>query len=61
MGSSPGGIANLAVAIARFDLRTGLVAGFSDDGYGGWCRRGAGRQEGVDSACRARSATGTAR
>src|SRR5699024_11223890 len=33
MGSSPGGIANLATAAARLGLRTGLVAGFGDDAY----------------------------
>jgi sugar/nucleoside kinase (ribokinase family) len=48
MGSSPGGIANLAMASARLDLRTALAAAFSDDGYGGWCREVLGRQEGVD-------------
>ncbi|MCS6711969.1 sugar kinase [Brachybacterium sp. EF45031] len=36
MGSSPGGIANLATAAARLGLRTGLVAGFGDDAYGDW-------------------------
>ena len=48
MGSSPGGIANLAVATARLGLRTSLVAGFGDDGYGDWCRRVLARQEAVD-------------
>lgn len=48
MGSSPGGIANLAMATARLDLRTALVAAFSDDGYGRWCRDILGRQERVD-------------
>lgn len=48
MGSSPGGIANLAVATARLGLRTSLAAGFSDDGYGEWCRRVLADQEGVD-------------
>ena len=48
MGSSPGGIANLAMATARLDLRTSLVAAFSDDGYGHWCRDVLGRQERVD-------------
>lgn len=36
MGSSPGGIANLAVASARLGLRTGLAAGFGDDLYADW-------------------------
>jgi len=48
MGSSPGGIANLAMATARLDLRTALVAAFSDDGYGRWCRDVLGRQERID-------------
>ena len=48
MGSSPGGIANLAMAAARLDLRTALVAAFSDDGYGRWCRDILGRQERID-------------
>jgi len=53
MGSSPGGIANLAMAAARLDLRTALVATFSDDGYGSWCRDILGRQERIDlSRCR---------
>ncbi|WP_428530292.1 PfkB family carbohydrate kinase [Propionicimonas sp.] len=48
MGSSPGGIANLATATARLDLSTSLVAAFSDDGYGRWCRDILQRQEGID-------------
>lgn len=48
MGSSPGGIANLAVAASRLGLRTGLAAGFGDDGYGRWCWQVLGDQEGVD-------------
>ena len=48
MGSSPGGIANLAVATSRLGLRTSLVAGFGDDGYGEWCRRVLAEQESVD-------------
>lgn len=48
MGSSPGGIANLAVATARLGLRTALAAAFGDDGYGEWCRRVLAEQEGVD-------------
>jgi sugar/nucleoside kinase (ribokinase family) len=48
MGSSPGGIANLAVACARLGLRTALAAVFSDDGYGQWCWDILARQEGVD-------------
>lgn len=36
MGSSPGGIANLAVAASRLGLRTCLAAGFGDDLYADW-------------------------
>ncbi|MFT3860005.1 PfkB family carbohydrate kinase [Micropruina sp.] len=50
MGSSPGGIANLAVALARLGLRTGLIAGFGDDGYGEWCRQVLTGQEGIDTS-----------
>ncbi|MDR3107997.1 MAG: PfkB family carbohydrate kinase, partial [Bifidobacteriaceae bacterium] len=48
MGSSPGGIANLAVACARLGLATSLAAVFSDDGYGQWCWDILARQEDVD-------------
>jgi sugar/nucleoside kinase (ribokinase family) len=50
MGSSPGGIANLAVALSRLGLHTGLIAGFGDDGYGEWCRRVLSDQEGIDTS-----------
>ncbi|WP_420111443.1 carbohydrate kinase family protein [Pseudactinotalea sp.] len=36
MGSSPGGIANLAVAAARLGLRTAVASGFGDDLYADW-------------------------
>ena len=48
MGSSPGGIANLAVAAARLGLRTGLVAGFGDDAYADWMWDTLGHEEGID-------------
>jgi sugar/nucleoside kinase (ribokinase family) len=48
MGSSPGGIANLAVAASRLGLRTSLAAGFGDDAYGDFCWRTLQEQEGVD-------------
>jgi len=48
MGSSPGGIANLAVATARLDLRTALAAVFSEDGYGAWCQEVLAKQEHID-------------
>ncbi|MDT0463311.1 carbohydrate kinase family protein [Streptomyces gibsoniae] len=48
MGSSPGGIANLAVAAARFGLRTSLATVFGDDFYGVYCRDVLARQEGID-------------
>lgn len=34
MGSSPGGVANQAIAASRLGLRTALSAAFGDDGYG---------------------------
>ena len=48
MGSSPGGIANLAVALRRLGLRTGLAACFGEDRYGDYCRTTLADQEGVD-------------
>ncbi len=48
MGSSPGGIANLAVAAARLDLNTALAAVFSEDGYGDWCQQVLSAQEHID-------------
>lgn len=48
MGSSPGGIANLAVATARLGLRTGLAAAFSDDLYGEWMWQVLSHQEHID-------------
>ncbi|WP_191564320.1 carbohydrate kinase family protein [Janibacter melonis] len=47
MGSSPGGIANLAVATSRLGLRTTLAAAFGDDAYGDFCWRTLEEQEGV--------------
>ena len=37
MGSSPGGVANLAVACSRLGLRTSLGAAFGGDAYGDFC------------------------
>ncbi|AJE85709.1 MULTISPECIES: carbohydrate kinase family protein [Streptomyces] len=37
MGSSPGGVANMATALARLGLRTTLAAAFGDDHYGEYC------------------------
>ncbi|WP_159622240.1 PfkB family carbohydrate kinase [Ruania rhizosphaerae] len=48
MGSSPGGIANLAVATSRLGLCTGLAAGFGDDLYGDWMWQVLRDQEHVD-------------
>ena len=48
LGSSPGGVANLAVALARLDLKVGLVAAFAADLYGGYLWRTLAEQEGVD-------------
>ncbi len=48
MGSSPGGVANLATALARLGLSTSLGAAFGDDVYGDFCWRTLSEQEGVD-------------
>ncbi len=48
MGSSPGGIANLATAASRLGLSTSLAAAFGDDVYGEFCWRTLDHQEGVD-------------
>lgn len=48
MGCGPGGIANLAVAAARYGLDTALATVFGDDYYGAHCRRILAGQEGVD-------------
>ncbi|MFE7275534.1 carbohydrate kinase family protein [Streptomyces sp. NPDC057623] len=48
MGCGPGGIANLAVAAARFGLRTSLATVFGDDLYGEWCRDVLCDQEDID-------------
>jgi sugar/nucleoside kinase (ribokinase family) len=37
MGSSPGGVANMATALARLGLRTSLAAAVGDDHYGEYC------------------------
>lgn len=52
MGSCPGGIANLATALARLGLRTGLVAGFGDDTYADWIWHTLAQTERIDlSSC----------
>ncbi len=48
MGSSPGGIANLAVAASRLGLRTSLAAAFAEDVYGDFCWHALHDHEGVD-------------
>ncbi|MER7005882.1 PfkB family carbohydrate kinase [Dactylosporangium sp. NPDC000555] len=48
MGSSPGGIANLAVAAGRLGLRTGLGTALSTDAYGEFCWQVLSDQEGLD-------------
>jgi len=48
MGCSPGGIANLAIALSRLGLRTSLAAAFGNDVYGDFCWRTLAEQEGVD-------------
>lgn len=48
LGTAPGGIANLAVALSRLGLKTGLAAAFSDDMYGSYLWRTLAEQERVD-------------
>ena len=48
MGAGPGGIANLAVAAARFGLNTSLATVFGDDYYGAYCRDILADQEHID-------------
>ncbi|MCX3058494.1 PfkB family carbohydrate kinase [Streptomyces beihaiensis] len=48
MGSSPGGVANMATALARLGLRTSLAAAFGDDHYGEYCWDTLERDEGID-------------
>lgn len=48
MGSSPGGVANMATALARLGLRTSLAAAFGDDVYGEYCWEALEHGEGID-------------
>jgi sugar/nucleoside kinase (ribokinase family) len=48
MGSSPGGVANLAVAAARLGLRTGLGTALNTDAYGDFNAQILCTQEGID-------------
>jgi len=48
MGSSPGGVANLAVAAARLGLNTGLGTAINSDAYGDFCSAILCGQEGID-------------
>ncbi|GAA3935429.1 carbohydrate kinase family protein [Actinomadura viridis] len=48
LGSAPGGVANIAVAMSRLGLHVGLAAPFGDDLFGGYLWRTLAEQEGVD-------------
>ncbi|MCD2440969.1 PfkB family carbohydrate kinase [Agromyces sp. SYSU K20354] len=48
LASSPGGVANLAVATARLGLSTSLAATLGDDVYGRWCWEFLADREGID-------------
>ncbi|MFF3731594.1 carbohydrate kinase family protein [Streptomyces sp. NPDC002476] len=48
MGSSPGGVANMATALARLGLHTSLAAAFGDDHYGEYCWDALEHGEGID-------------
>jgi sugar/nucleoside kinase (ribokinase family) len=48
LGSAPGGVANMAVAMSRLGLRVGMAAAFGDDLFGSYLWRTLSEQEGVD-------------
>ncbi|MFF4268735.1 carbohydrate kinase family protein [Streptomyces sp. NPDC001536] len=48
MGSSPGGVANMATALARLGLKTSLAAAFGSDHYGEYCWDALEQGEGID-------------
>ncbi|WP_405737383.1 PfkB family carbohydrate kinase [Streptomyces sp. NBC_00028] len=48
MGSSPGGVANMATALARLGLRTSLAAAFGSDHYGEYCWDALAQGESID-------------
>ncbi len=48
LGSAPGGVANIAVAMSRLGLKVGLAAAFGDDMFGAYLWRTLSEQEGVD-------------
>ncbi|WP_455356390.1 PfkB family carbohydrate kinase [Streptomyces sp. SYSU K217416] len=48
MGSSPGGVANMATALSRLGLHTSLAAAFGDDHYGEYCWDALEQGEGID-------------
>ena len=48
LGSAPGGIANIVVAMSRLELSVGLAAPFGDDLFGAYLWRTLAEQEGVD-------------
>ncbi len=48
MGSCPGGVANVAVALSRLGLRTSLAAPFGADAYGDFCWQILEEEEGID-------------
>jgi sugar/nucleoside kinase (ribokinase family) len=48
LGSAPGGVANLAVAMSRLGLRVGLASAFGDDMFAAYLWRTLAEQEGVD-------------
>jgi sugar/nucleoside kinase (ribokinase family) len=48
LGSAPGGIANIAVAMSRLGLRVGLATAMGDDLFGAYLWRTLAEQEGID-------------
>jgi sugar/nucleoside kinase (ribokinase family) len=48
LGSAPGGVANMAVAMSRLGLSVGLASAFGDDSFGSYLWRTLAEQEQVD-------------
>lgn len=48
LGSAPGGVANIAIAMSRLGLRVGLAAVLGDDLFGAYLWKTLSEQEGVD-------------
>jgi len=56
MGTCPGGVANMAVAMSRLGLHVALATAFGDDAYGDFCRETLELGEGIDVSLSVRMA-----